>query len=102
MELGAELGEAVEQGEGSWAATNQRAMRAEPFDLGVSAAKKAALEALPFVASVDFFAGGNSLRVVGRRVEVEGADLVEVEHVNQRPWEGRLPQWCVGGFLSER
>ena len=57
-------------------------MGTQPFGLGVSAAEEAALKALPFVAGVKLFAGGNALRIVRRGIEVESADQIEVEHGN--------------------
>ena len=55
-------------------------MRAETFGLGITATEEAVFEALALMASVELLAGRDPRPVRRRRIEVEGADLGEVEH----------------------
>lgn len=61
-------------------AADQKAVGTERLGLGIATAKDAGIEALSLVTSREFFARGDALGIVRGRVEVESADLVEVEH----------------------
>ena len=70
----------VVDGERFAISTDQKAVGTERLGLGIASAKDAGVAALSLVASGELLARGDALGIVWGRVEVESADLVEVEH----------------------
>ena len=70
----------VVDGERFAISTDQKAVGTERLGLGIASAKDAGIEALSLVASGELLARGDAPGIVWGRVEVESADLVEVEH----------------------
>lgn len=79
-QLGVNFRNGVVDGERLAIAADQRPVGTERFGLGIASPKDTGLETLSLVAGGEFLARGETLGVVWGRIEVEGADLVEIEH----------------------
>lgn len=79
-EFGLNFRKGVVDGQGLAISTDQKTVGTEGLGLGIASAKDAGVETLSLVAGGEFLARGDALGVVWGRIEVEGADLVEIEH----------------------